>query len=959
MNKYRLNQMLEILLFPVVDSGLCTDDPLLNYYSGYIRYMKQLQEDSANASRDFSGLNKAKKELLQYLVKRNVGNIKSEDEVWMLAELYYPVNRMHVEMEETARYCYMAGQPGIEKEMICICYLKVLSKIARSLVTYRDGRAAIRYWAENGEDEDIFGKESVYNKVEIWNLLCRFTVPDIYIVMAAADNRLGMEALYEQKAGIVLADKLLAQTMQKGVAENHIHFNAGFDYEILWLRRMDLRFVNRVSIGRWTRKDSRHLCMCLFRYMAAVYLEEEEHTDFCAWAGRKSEAAREAMKQLYNGNYNEHISKTDYNDILQLCYEHEEDSSLRAYDYLMNRIYDKYLEYKVSSEFILLYQSYVYLRGRGRADTFFAFLFIQYLRNKNESYYKMYEQHTIQGLKFFQKKYRRTRSEAKSVMEGTDLMVEIFRSQAKIKNLKKLEIRIAPEVSGTDLNPLEYKTVCRQILPQLYDQIYGVLSAYKRYILESTFGVKATWNIIHYEKRKKLSESQKRAIGEMIRKKNPSIPTVGIVFHFLKSEYYEDLSGYECWWNVLKHPGKHTRYKLMRRYFMADIAMAIEEVRRTIPKLNEYVVGIDAASDENATEPWMFSMVYKEMRTWKSQKPIVKRQGGSDNFEHIQSIGFTYHVGEDFRHLISGLRHVDEVIEEFGYRAGDRLGHALVLGIDVEKWVDRNEVVALPRLEYMENMLWMWGINTCEGIELPIQLEVLEDKIIGIAKNIYGPDAPVTVKMLYTAYKMKFDVGNKEISRHRKDRCCRLRSLCRCTRSAEEDSTVWNSEMLLLTNYCPVYEKLYSEKELVEVDKRELSLFRNLQEYLIGKVETTGIYIETNPTSNLSIGELEDMDKHPIFSLNQINGQSGHQVLVTINSDDPAVFNTNVENEFAYIYYAAEKQGISKAVIMEWIEKVRRYGMEASFVQSVKSAEQIYFDIDTILKAIDKIEHRR
>lgn len=959
MNKYRLNQILEILLFPVVDSGLSTDDPLLTYYLKYSKYMEQLRTGAVNITQSLSDVNKAKKELLHYLIKRNAGNVKSEDEVWMLMELYYPISRISKEMQEIAKYCQIDGKVSVAKENICVCYLNILSKIAHSLVTYRDGRAAIRYWAEKKE-EFLFDKETVYNKVEIWNLLCRFTAPDIYIVMSAVDNHLGMEALYEQKSGIVLADKLLAQTMQEGVAENHIHFNVGFDYEILWLYRMDFRFIYKVSVAKWTKKESIRLGVCLFRYAAAVYLNEEKQTDFMVWVSTKSEAACKMIMQLYLGKYDDHISQEDYDYVLLLCRKCGEGAVLKAYDYLLNRVYGEYLEYKVSSEFIFLYQSYTYLRGRGRADTFFAYLFTQYLRNKNEYYYKMYEQHTLQGLRFFQKKYRKTKSEAESVMDRNDQMVEIFRSQAKVKSLKKLEIRIAPAPSGTDLNPLEYKAVNRQLLSQLYDQIYEVLFAYKRYILECTFGVKGTWSIIQYEEKRKFLEVWQEKIREEIKRINPAVPTLGIVFHFLKSEYYEDLSGYECWRNVLQRPGKHTRYKLLRRYFMLDIAMAIEEIRCTVPKMSEYIVGIDAASDENAAEPWMFSMVYKEMRSNTAVKPIIKRQGNLNHFEHIQNIGFTYHVGEDFRHLISGLRHVDEVITEFGYRAGDRLGHALVLGIDVDRWVDRNEVVALPKSEYLENMLWMWGINTCEGIGLPIQLEVLEDRIITIAAGIYKQSESITVKMLYNAYKMKFNAEHRRICERIEDHADRDSHIFCCHDQCERECYAsWNSERLLSTNYCPVYERRCSEKELVEVDKREIPLFKKLQEYLINKVETTGIYIESNPTSNLSIGEFEDMDKHPIFSLNQIEGQSGHQVLVTINSDDPAVFNTNVENEFAYIYYAAEKQGISKAVIMEWIEKVRRYGMEASFVQAVKSAEQIYDEVDKMLQTIDRIKHRR
>ena len=121
-----------------------------------------------------------------------------------------------------------------------------------------------------------------------------------------------------------------------------------------------------------------------------------------------------------------------------------------------------------------------------------------------------------------------------------------------------------------------------------------------------------------------------------------------------------------------------------------------------------------------------------------------------------------------------------------------------------------------------------------------------------------------------------------------------------------------------------------------------------LQNYLINKVEKKGIYIEENPTSNLTIGDFSYMHQHPIFKLNSKSGD-GHNVFVTVNSDDPAVFNTNVENELAYIYYAADAQGRAKSEIIEWVDKIRQYGMDASFIQHEKSGERILAEIQRML----------
>lgn len=48
----------------------------------------------------------------------------------------------------------------------------------------------------------------------------------------------------------------------------------------------------------------------------------------------------------------------------------------------------------------------------------------------------------------------------------------------------------------------------------------------------------------------------------------------------------------------------------------------------------------------------------------------------------------TYHVGEVFTDIVDGLRAVDEAVHFLNLDCGDRLGHATVLGMDVEKWYE-------------------------------------------------------------------------------------------------------------------------------------------------------------------------------------------------------------------------------------------------------------------------------
>lgn len=94
------------------------------------------------------------------------------------------------------------------------------------------------------------------------------------------------------------------------------------------------------------------------------------------------------------------------------------------------------------------------------------------------------------------------------------------------------------------------------------------------------------------------------------------------------------------------------------------------------------------------------------------------------------------------------------------------------------------------------------------------------------------------------------------------------------------------------------------------------------------------------------------MKDHPLFRLSAIGGTAGNHVQIMVNSDDPVVFNTNVENELAYIYYAAQYQGYSKEQVLAWIDTIRQNGMDGSFILKEKRPEDILREIEQIMEAL-------
>lgn len=965
MNRYRLNQIVKILLFPFIDLQLGKQDYLLSCYVSYNKFQKLVKSKSNSAMEREKRNNdyiQSKRRLYEYLLERNHWKAKNEDDVEQICNIYYS-------MEELDKYVnFIQGITGEENsEEHCVnCYyiLEILPSISCSLITYRDGMAAIRPWIkEDKKDrkEEIFNSGSIFSKIEIWSLLGRIMSPDILIAVAAVENGLEIQALYEQDFNILLADKLLVKSLQNGLAENHIHFNVGIDYQMIWLGYMNISFVEKINIREYEKlkqeqkeKISKRIQMALFRYFAADYMERQKN-DFSSYLEQEvSPGIKEIMFRLYRRESME-LTQETISDIVRLNGSICTDNSIYGEDYLYDKVYEAYVELKTASEFLLLYKAYKYIKEH-KEDKVFVHFFLQYIRMKNEFYQNYHEEYFLQGLTYFQKQYNQARRTTRESIEKEKLLIEIFRSQAKIKYLKKLEIRVAPEVPYEERDYFEYKLCRRDILSHLYGQLLKILEAYRRFLMESILGVGLTNKILIEKKKKKFTIEEQNEIYAKISVSAKKLPNIGIVFHFLKRSYLENTTSYYCWRNSISYGERQNVYGMQRRYFIQNIAIALEEIRQNIPKIDEYIVGLDSASNENMEEPWMYASAYRIVRSHNITKPVVmfKEQ---ERYYRLQNIGLTYHVGEDFRHILSGFRHVDEVLTEFGYKPGDRLGHALVLGVDIKEWIRNNEIIALPMIEYMEDLLWLWGINLYSGIELGISLEILEDKILTLVRDIYINWETITVRTLYYAYKKKFECNHKEIAKkYIEDN--ETKSFCRWNEKDKTCYEQWDEEKLLLTYYCPVFQKKYNKTILVSIDLKQASMYQKIQDYLVKKTEEKGVYIEMNPTSNETIGDFSNMVKHPIFYLNPAGRDFMHRAMVTVNSDDPLVFSTNVENEMAYIYYAAEAQGISKEEIMEWIEKIRTHGMNASFIQQEKDNVQVLKELDIMIETIEKIQYK-
>lgn len=308
------------------------------------------------------------------------------------------------------------------------------------------------------------------------------------------------------------------------------------------------------------------------------------------------------------------------------------------------------------------------------------------------------------------------------------------------------------------------------------------------------------------------------------------------------------------------------------------------------PECAERVISIDAAGNELDAGPEVFAPLYRKLR----------QQG----FKH-----FTYHAGEDFKHLLSGMRQVYEAMAFLDLKPGDRIGHATAIGIEPYIWLDRSAPsVQIERGEWLDTLLFthhlLMLIDDSRAINQAYQLE---EKLLDLAEAIFATGG-LSLAALKTAWLSR---GSDPINFQKSE------ELSRNTRNL---LTVWHRP--------ETYERA---KKLCSVKSNLLSaqLMRQLQDKIICLLNERQIAIESLPTSNLRISYYKSYSEHHLHRW--MNTDEPVRPCVILGSDDPGIFSTNIYNEYAHILLSMRQNNPeqpSKALdsIKELFENGRNYG---------------------------------
>lgn len=380
-----------------------------------------------------------------------------------------------------------------------------------------------------------------------------------------------------------------------------------------------------------------------------------------------------------------------------------------------------------------------------------------------------------------------------------------------------------------------------------------------------------------------------------------------------------------------------------------------EKHRDHIVNLSNLVRGLDLAGNENDLPIEVFSPYIRVLRSNLLSNDSIF-------FDKSSELHLTIHAGEDYSHIISGLRAIDETIEFCDYQTGDRIGHGLALGVDPKEWANRQQQVYLPAGEYLDNLVWLHhkALSVVQLVpRFTVQVSLLERKIESWSEYVYGEC--LSPNTLYEAWKLRkncpiiadlpnhaygteweFWVPNFEhINKKEKSKAYIVWK--QYLDSGQLNCNAPNYFDLVSLRFISSPDEEPDIENLTDVITTEtLDLITAVQDYLIEAYSHKGLIIEACPTSNISIGRLKEYKEHPIFrwnppdiswlmpeeKFNQFGIRKG-PLSVCINTDDSAIMPTTIENEHRVLKETAEQAYKIAAWDSEkWIDCIRAKGVE-------------------------------
>ncbi|MFP5287802.1 MAG: hypothetical protein ACLGI9_18845, partial [Thermoanaerobaculia bacterium] len=148
-------------------------------------------------------------------------------------------------------------------------------------------------------------------------------------------------------------------------------------------------------------------------------------------------------------------------------------------------------------------------------------------------------------------------------------------------------------------------------------------------------------------------------------------------------------------------------------------------------------------------------------------------------------------------------------------------------------------------------------------------------------------------------------------------------------------------EQCLVAQYLtdPVTFRRGRELEWVRTEP-DADALATIQSELLVHVGAHGIVVEANPSSNLLVGDLRDLGRHPLWRLSPPRDSAPTPpISVCLGSDDPVTFATTLREDYQRLVDALVLSGLSQEQAERWLERVRQQGLDSRFTLPAGNGE--------------------
>ena len=398
-------------------------------------------------------------------------------------------------------------------------------------------------------------------------------------------------------------------------------------------------------------------------------------------------------------------------------------------------------------------------------------------------------------------------------------------------------------------------------------------------------------------------------LEEHFRKTSPldrSHHRLALVVHFIKKS-----------WAPGRKAGPYRFYK--QRQELELTANVLLECLARWPRLRTWIRGIDAAANELHAPPEIFSSCYR----------VCQRAGLTHR---------TYHAGEDFAHLLSGLRTIYDALELLDLRDGDRIGHGTAMGISPRLWLERMPgQLVVKKGEWMLDLLGAWRLLRTVPSAAATAARVADD-LTKCAGEVFGREMSCTsleaamelrhlnIRFVQAALETDWSAGITPLSDLWQSEAQRVLDAKR--RGPQHLKLLW--EWLSDRDLWERSETLQS----VDAAYFDEASYLHLQQALMREVAQRNVIIETLPSSNVRISQYNSFSEHHSLRWMRTPGfvQEGDpEIMVSLGSDDPGIFAGDLNGEFYQLYGALRNHGISDRAALALLAPINERGRAYRF----------------------------